>query len=1091
MIALQLYIEGQEVELFDDESVTLNQSIQNVRDISKVFTDYTQTFNLPASRVNNKIFKHFYNYHIDGFDARTKKEAKLFLNYKPFKNGKIKLEGVSLKDNKAETYRITFYGNTVNLSDQLGESTLNNLQYLGKDFTFEYSDTNIMSMLSSAIDITSGFETFEDAILVPLITHTDRLYYDTSESVAGSHNIASDSTSEVHGVNYLQLKPAVRVYAVIKAIELQFFKPQGIIISDDFINKTNLPFYNLYIWLHSKTGGLIESNDAMAVMVKDFKTTANDDQGQSSMGLQKTASLQTYTSGKSKNISITITPADLTVEYDFIIRKNGEEYHRAKGLTGVNSDIKKLTLGKGSGEFTFHVEAKTAIGFSVTFSFKKPYAWGNRKIEWTGSASVLSNQQVNVGDHMPKMKTIDFLTGLFKMFNLTAYLDLDNVLHIKTLDTYYDESTNYYDITKHLDKTSSQIDSVIPFKQVNFSYEGKDNFFAKDHEERFKKGWGDLKYSSSDTDGGTYEIKLPFEHFKYERLIDANSSVSSPTNRTQIQWGWSADIDKNAYLGKPLLFYPQLRLGTISMVNASGAKVAKSNAYCPSNSLYTLSFYNTSGTLKDASSENINFNAEFNEYLFEYAFQKTLFNDYYKTYIEDIFRQDRRLTKVKAYIPMKFIFKLSLADKLIIRDRVYKINSLSTNFETGLSNLELINVVDEREIIENVSETVGTVDNAFSILTVDSTLVTVDATSDFRGFILPPITTKVPTAIPKNDPIPVANVPCTVTAPSISLPTQETNTSTVVKFKYQVSSLGKICQAEKMESVGFLFADTEAVLKTSDDVDTLIGTNGVTNRNFIKTETGTVSTEISGLTNPDTKYWRFYARTNTDSEFDKADSISDVYASSTFVSVSYSETTTGMRYVLMDLDQSATKGNIRTIRIKDGSGNLIDYKGIGGYISITSKIVPYVVEGLPYTFTANGTGSNFGLYYFATRSAIFYHATSRDEVEALAKRNNTLATDGSVKTIAFSNQITGLEGAGGPDTGLFPLHREGYGLYSLAGDNLYLNNYQADGYYADYAVDSNGVEAYKITMDKNAIQWNQGISCQVVSGIVTNVQRFT
>ena len=73
MIQLQLYVEGQEVELFQDESITLNQSIQDVRDISKIFTEFTQTFSIPASFVNNKIFKHFYNHEIlNGFDARKK-----------------------------------------------------------------------------------------------------------------------------------------------------------------------------------------------------------------------------------------------------------------------------------------------------------------------------------------------------------------------------------------------------------------------------------------------------------------------------------------------------------------------------------------------------------------------------------------------------------------------------------------------------------------------------------------------------------------------------------------------------------------------------------------------------------------------------------------------------------------------------------------------------------------------------------------------------------------------------------------------------------------------------------------------------------
>ena len=60
--------------MFKDESVSLTQTIQNVRDIAKVFTNFTKTFSLPASKDNNKIFKHYYNFDInDGFDARKKK----------------------------------------------------------------------------------------------------------------------------------------------------------------------------------------------------------------------------------------------------------------------------------------------------------------------------------------------------------------------------------------------------------------------------------------------------------------------------------------------------------------------------------------------------------------------------------------------------------------------------------------------------------------------------------------------------------------------------------------------------------------------------------------------------------------------------------------------------------------------------------------------------------------------------------------------------------------------------------------------------------------------------------------------------------
>ena len=70
MQKLQLYIEGQRLDLFKDETVSLTETIQNVKDVAKIFTSFTKTFSLPASKTNNKIFKHYYNFDIiNGFDA--------------------------------------------------------------------------------------------------------------------------------------------------------------------------------------------------------------------------------------------------------------------------------------------------------------------------------------------------------------------------------------------------------------------------------------------------------------------------------------------------------------------------------------------------------------------------------------------------------------------------------------------------------------------------------------------------------------------------------------------------------------------------------------------------------------------------------------------------------------------------------------------------------------------------------------------------------------------------------------------------------------------------------------------------------------
>ena len=149
MRRLQLYIGTERVDLFKDETVSLTQTIKNVKDLKKVFTEFTQTFSVPASSVNNKIFKHYYNFDIsNGFDARKKQAARIELNDLPFKDGKIALQGVELKNNLAHTYKITFFGNTVDLKDILGDSELASLP-LNQNQIYDY--TNVINRMRAVV----------------------------------------------------------------------------------------------------------------------------------------------------------------------------------------------------------------------------------------------------------------------------------------------------------------------------------------------------------------------------------------------------------------------------------------------------------------------------------------------------------------------------------------------------------------------------------------------------------------------------------------------------------------------------------------------------------------------------------------------------------------------------------------------------------------------------------------------------------------------------------------------------------------------------------------------------------------------------
>jgi hypothetical protein len=100
-------------------------------------------------------------------------------------------------------------------------------------------------------------------------------------------------------------------------------------------------------------------------------------------------------------------------------------------------------------------------------------------------------------------------------------------------------------------------------------------------------------------------------------------------------------------------------------------------------------------------SYTINFDNEVDEWnLTDYSTltppQKTnsLFKKFYQSYIEDLFDVKKRIIKVKARLSMEVIVNLRLNDRLIINNQVYIINSIKTNLKTELSELELLNVVN-------------------------------------------------------------------------------------------------------------------------------------------------------------------------------------------------------------------------------------------------------------------------------------------------------------------------------------------------------------------------------------------------------------
>ena len=702
MRRLQLYIGTERVDLFNDETVSLTQTIKNVKDLAKVFTEFTQTFSVPASSVNNKIFKHYYNFDIsNGFDARKKQTARIELNDLPFKDGKIALQGVELKNNVAHTYKINFFGNTVNLKDILTDDQLSSLSFSDYyDRLYDFSTvTGVMQ---------DGLTPF----IVPLITHTNRLIYNSGSHVAfdpeatinNLYHQGSGNKSQ-NGVYWNQFKYAVRLQNIIEAIQTKY----DITFSDDFFNdNTNEQFSTLYMWLHRKSGSVERPTQVDFVFTRLTDLVPVQQQGISSVS-NGVITVNIPNNGLVPNSLIinltTLSPNNYSVQ---VIRNGGLVVGELNSVSGNQT----LTILAGQGGFQNNSTYIIQIGGVVTFNANNIDVFVNALAPsgvsavdtYHNSLQFGTNQskEFNIVEQIPKMKIIDFLSGLFNMFNLTAYVNNVGTIVVRTLDSYYAASTQVYNIDKYLDTTKSTSDVALPYNKINFSYKGLGTLLAKQFEQLTNSGWGSLSYTLDgdifDAPSEPYKIELPFEHMQFERLYNQGNS---PPTSTDVQWGYSVNENLQSYIGEPLIFYG------IPITNGTNIRIRDTVL---NNNVEDITDYvipsNSQALSPSTNKFNIHFQNELNEYLANeptgggfapvspaLQFTDTLFETEYKEYIQDVFNFRRRLIKITAFLPMKVYYNLQLNDLIELGQDSYKINSMKTDLTTGKTEFELLNTI--------------------------------------------------------------------------------------------------------------------------------------------------------------------------------------------------------------------------------------------------------------------------------------------------------------------------------------------------------------------------------------------------------------
>ena len=714
------------VDLMEEDLIELTQVIQDVRNIEKVFTDYSKTFNLPASKTNNKIFKHWYNPDVEGFDNQLMANARIELNHFHFKFGKIKLEEAVLKSGEISMYKITFFGNTLTFTDTIGNDKLQNLNWLN-NFSFLATETEIKNGLETGINKTVDSVTYTNAIIYPLIAHSQSYFYDDTNQMDNGLNLSDQSSHhQQRGVLPEDLKPAIQSKIIIKAIEEQY---NYTFASGGFFDSAAMD--DLYLWMQRIKGDIIAPNNKTLNDVGTFTCTGAPSaacthftSSSPPIGPASTGGVyiiaDNFTNGQPEGFTfdVEILPTDSSIEYNIEI-------------IDINTDIVYATLESVSGnqnlfigfgdQSIFNITGWVGLPNSLSLSARvksqtvmtfdsvmdcQHYVWNPASggglgaydiytAEFTQDANATTSQNLIFTDQMPDIKVIDFLKAMFSMFNLTAYVNFNNEIVIQTLDNYY-AGGETHNITEYIKTDQLTVGATVPFNEIDLEYEDPVTILAQRYFNTNNRKYGEIEYVATQEKSQNYEITVPLEHMLFERLQDQTDGTF-----TTVQVGSSINEDLQPVVGKPLLFYGiRQTSGTPINFVFGTTRPATYGALCATGSSNTTltnywipSVCNQLGTSSTPPTYNLNFGSEINTYtLTDYnGNNNSLFQTYYENYITRVYNKKTRLYKYSAILPLKILLQLTLDDKVIVGTRIFTINKMSTKLQSGETSFELLN----------------------------------------------------------------------------------------------------------------------------------------------------------------------------------------------------------------------------------------------------------------------------------------------------------------------------------------------------------------------------------------------------------------
>jgi hypothetical protein len=636
MTKLQLFIEGVEVDLFKDEIVTVNSSVANVQDISKVFSDFSQSFLVPASPRNNAIFQHWYESDVvPTIDQNLRRDAFIEIETMPFRVGKIQLNEAVIKDGQVVSYSLNFFGALTSLKDRFGELQLKDLDYSSLNFTY-----NGQAVQDRLEDGTTSYD-----VRFPLIS-AKRFWND----IVGNVDNIFEATK---GISYRELFPAVRVSKIFDFIEAKF----GITFNSTFFSSTrwtDLYFRNQL----SETFNVLSNKHLVS-----FPNGSVPAPQSSQISINSTTSVITIKEEYRTEVEIiNLTRSSGSAKLFVEVYRNNVLFSTTTvetGVTGLTIFVTAPSVAINDYQIYIYSDESITVNFDLRFTVS--YESGAQFFDKAIVDPITLVVNDISGAFSSTIKIADFFSAILKTFNLVCVGENETTFTIEPLQDWYGLGSEK-DITKYV-LNSSGIKKVPLYKQISFSYKESKSFTNKNFLSLFNRQYGNLD-ASFFYDGSEFKIDLPFENNQFVEIANTNLFCS-----------YCIDENNSSYIPEPMLLYFSGEVTSAFKFKKESTEVNITD-YALFNSVNTTGF-------------SLCFGNEFNIVTQETE-PNSLYQTYYSNHLGNLYDLQQRLFSFTAMLPTGVLANLKMNDKIIIKDKRYLINDISSTLNNGEVKMNLI-----------------------------------------------------------------------------------------------------------------------------------------------------------------------------------------------------------------------------------------------------------------------------------------------------------------------------------------------------------------------------------------------------------------